>query len=111
MWADVNTKPVQGELYQIMRHQMMGVPIDYDEDVERRRTHLLLLPKPESVKMTVSDEQMLKEIKILAPTPTKTRSSQPKGISRGKVKKSASSRSERASSRSSFSSRVIVSMK
>ena len=29
MWADVNTKPVQGELYQIFRHQMMGVPIEY----------------------------------------------------------------------------------
>ena len=39
MWADVNTKPVQGELYQIFRHHRMGVPIEYDDDVERRRTH------------------------------------------------------------------------
>ena len=75
---------------------MMGVPIDYDDDVERKRTHLLLLLKPEPIKMTVSDEQMLKEIKVLAPTPKKTRSSQraTKGIMRGKAKKSTSSRSK-----------------
>ena len=48
MWADVNTKPVQGELYRIFRHQMMGVPIEYDYDVERRHTHPLLLPKVEA---------------------------------------------------------------
>ena len=94
MWADVNTKPVQGELFRIFRHQMMGVPINYDDDVERKNTHLLLLPKPEPIKMTVSDEQMLKEIKVLAPSPTKTKPSQPKGILRGKAKKSTSSRSK-----------------
>ena len=38
MWADVNSKPVQGELYRIFRHQMMSIPIEYDDDVERRRT-------------------------------------------------------------------------
>ena len=45
MWADVNTKPVQGELHRIFRHQMMGVPIEYDDDVERRRTHPSSCPK------------------------------------------------------------------
>ena len=75
---------------------MMGVPINYDDDVERRRTHLLLLPKPELVKMTVSDEQMLKEIEVLAPTPEKTRSSPrvKKEVLRGKAKKSTTSRSK-----------------
>ena len=48
MWADVNTKPVQGELYRIFHHQMMGVPIEYDDDVERRCTHPLLLPEVEA---------------------------------------------------------------
>ena len=43
MWDDVNTKPVQGGLYRIFRHQMMGVPIEYDDDLERRRTHPLRL--------------------------------------------------------------------
>ena len=75
MWADVNTKLVQGELFRIFRHHMMGVPINYDEDVERRRTHLLLLPKVEAVKMTVLDKEMLEEIDVLTPTPKKTISS------------------------------------
>ena len=41
MWADMKTKPVQGELYRIFFHQMMGVQIEYDNDMERRRTHHL----------------------------------------------------------------------
>ena len=91
MWADMNTKPVQGELFRIQRHHMMGVPINYDDEVERKRTHPLLLPTVESVKMTVSDEQMLTDIGVLAPTEKKAKSP-PKRILRGKVKKSISSR-------------------
>merc|ERR1712194_97498 len=45
MWADVNTKPVQGLLFRKFRHEMMGVPVEYDDDVERRNTHPMLLPK------------------------------------------------------------------
>ena len=56
MWADVNTKPVQGQLFRTFRHHMMGVPVDYDDDGERRRTHPMLLPKVEAERMTVSDE-------------------------------------------------------
>ena len=48
MWADVNTKPLQGKLFREMRAQLMGVPIDYDDDQERRRTHPKLLPKVEA---------------------------------------------------------------
>ena len=75
---------------------MMGVPIDYDDDVERRRTHPMLLPKVETERMTISDEEMLKEIEVLAPTPKKKRSSPQvtKGILRGKNGKSISSRSK-----------------
>ena len=73
---------------------MMGEPIDYDDEVERRRTHVLLLPKMEVVKITVSDEQMLKDIKVLAPTPEKMKLSPrvKKGILRGKANESTSSR-------------------
>ena len=28
IWADVNTKPVQGQLFRTFRHHMMGVPVD-----------------------------------------------------------------------------------
>ena len=75
---------------------MMGVPINYDDDVERRRTHLILLPKVETKIMTISDEEMLKEIDVLAPTPKKKRSSPQvtKGILRGKANESTSSRSK-----------------
>ena len=75
---------------------MMCVPINYDDDVERRRTHLLLLPKVETEKMTVSDKEMLKEIEVLAPTPKKNRSSPrvTKGILRSKANESTLSRSK-----------------
>ena len=89
MWADVNTKPVQGELFRIVCHHIMGVPVDYDGDVERRRTHLMLLSKVETERMTVSDEEMLKEIAVLAPAPKIKKSSSKaiKGIIRGKNSK------------------------
>ena len=54
---------------------MMGVPVDYDDEVERKRTHPLLLPKIEPERMTVSDEEMLKLIEVLAPTPKKEKQS------------------------------------
>ena len=47
MWADVNTKPLQGQLFREMRSKLMGVPVDYDDDKERRSTHPKLLPEAE----------------------------------------------------------------
>ena len=40
IWADVNTTPIQRALFRTFRHHMTGVPVDYDDDVERRRTIL-----------------------------------------------------------------------
>ena len=96
MWADVNTKLVQGQLFWTFRHHMMGVPVDYYDDVERRRTHPMLLPKVETERMTISDEEMLKATEVLAPTPKKMKllSQVPKGILRGKDSKSTLSRSK-----------------
>ena len=48
MWADVNTKPLQGKLFREMKAQLMGVLVDYDDGKERRRTHPKLLPKAEA---------------------------------------------------------------
>ena len=75
---------------------MRGVPIDYDDDVERRRTHPMLLPKVETERMTIVEKEMLKEIEVLAPTPKKKKSSSQvtKGILRGKNSESTSSRSK-----------------
>ena len=73
MWGDVNTKPLQGQLYREMRAKVMGVPVDYDDDDERRRTHPMLLPppKPEG-EISESDVKVLKE----AVAPTKGAASQ-----------------------------------
>ena len=96
MWADVNTNPVQGQLFWTFRHHMMVVPIYYDDDVERRRTHPMFLPKVETERMTISDKGILKAIEVLAPTLKKKKlSSQvPKGIPRGKDSKLNLSRSK-----------------
>ena len=45
MWADVKTKPTQGKRFLVMCGEVMGVSAEYDDDVERRRTHPLLMPK------------------------------------------------------------------
>ena len=34
MWEDLNTKQVQGALFRIFQSEMMGVPVEYDDDVD-----------------------------------------------------------------------------
>ena len=67
MWADVNTKPVQGMLFRIFRSDMMGVPVEYDDDVDRRRTHPLLLPLIETERVSLSDGDILEKIAVVVP--------------------------------------------
>ena len=45
MWTDVNTNPTQGKRFRIVRSHIMGISEDYDDDVECRLTHPLLLSK------------------------------------------------------------------
>ena len=47
MWADGNTKPLQGNGFWLFRSVLMGNLLDYDNNVEHRNTHLLLLHKAE----------------------------------------------------------------
>ena len=62
MWADINTKPLQGQLFREMRAQLMGVAVDYDDDDERRRTHPKLLPKVEAEgMMSRADVEVLRQ--------------------------------------------------
>ena len=67
MWEDVNTKPVQGALFRIFLSEMMGVPVEYDDDVERRRTHPLLLPIIETERVSLPDGNILEKIAVLVP--------------------------------------------
>ena len=44
---NVNTKHTKGTRFQVMCTEVIGVSVDYDNDNEYRRTHLLLIPKVE----------------------------------------------------------------
>ena len=39
MWTNVLNKPEQGAKFRLDRAELMNVPVDYGDDVERRRTH------------------------------------------------------------------------
>ena len=103
MWADVKTKPVQGELFRIFCHQMMGVPIEYDDDVERRRTHPLHLPEVESERISQADSNMLEKVQVVATTKNvpSYKSILEKGIIQGKGGNSITPRSKASEKRRS----------
>ena len=44
MWSDVLNKPKQGGTFRKDSAMLMGVPVEYDDDVEYRRTRQELLP-------------------------------------------------------------------
>ena len=67
MWADVNTKPLQGTKFQAMRVQVMGIDVEYGDNAARLRTHPFLMPKLEPVSLTWDDTEVLKKVKILVP--------------------------------------------
>ena len=73
MWADVNTKPTQGKRFRFMCGHVMGIPDDYDDGVERRRTHPLFLPKIEYERLSATDGKVLEKAAIDVPAkrPTK----------------------------------------
>ena len=48
MWTDGITKPLQGNDFRLFRSVLMGISLVYDDDVECRNTHTLLLPKAEA---------------------------------------------------------------
>ena len=64
MIADIHTKPVQGSDFWYLRSEIMGVSAEYDDDVERRQTHPLLLPKLEQVRISRSDSETLEYINV-----------------------------------------------
>ena len=82
---------------------MMGVPIEYDDDVERRRTQPLLLPKVEAEGVSQEDSDLLEKIQVVAPTKNMPsyKSIIEKGIIHGKGGKSISPRSKASEKRRS----------
>ena len=55
MWADINTKALQGSLFYKTRARLMGVDENYHDDLERLATHPDLLPQ-ETQECGISDE-------------------------------------------------------
>ena len=51
MLTNVLNKSEQGAKFRLDRAELMKVPVDYDDDVERRRTHPKLLPRDEQADM------------------------------------------------------------
>ena len=51
IWANGNMKPLQGNRFQLFRSVLMGNLPDYDNNIERRNMHSLLLPKAEAEKV------------------------------------------------------------
>ena len=60
-WADINTKPLHGKGFWVMRAQLMNVPEDYDDEEERRCTPTSLLPSGDS---TAQLEQPISKNKV-----------------------------------------------
>ena len=66
-WGDVKTNPTQVKSFRVMRAEVMGVSVDYDDDDERRRTHPLIMPKVESEQILVADGEFLEKAGIVVP--------------------------------------------
>ena len=46
---------------------MIGVPIECDNDIKRRNTHPMLLPKIKNERLTILKAELLKEMTMLTP--------------------------------------------
>ena len=55
MWADINTKALQGSLFYKMRARLMGVDENYDNDIKRQAKNSSLL-RQETQECKISDE-------------------------------------------------------
>ena len=60
MWHDILNKPKQGTYFLLDHSHLQNVPVEYYNEVERNRTHPLLLPKYEQASVYKSNkaEQM-----------------------------------------------------
>ena len=68
MWAGVNTKPVQGTKFRVMRAEVMGISVDYNDEHERRLTHPKLLPEIKPDRISATDFETLKKVADATPS-------------------------------------------
>ena len=50
-----------------MKWQVMEIPVEYDDDMERRRTHPLLMPTIAPMLLSWDDMEVLKKVKLIVP--------------------------------------------
>ena len=79
MWADINTKALQGGLFYKMRARLMGVAEDYDDDAERLVTHAALLPKEsQECELSTEAKELLRKAGTIRTLVSITKKSLPK---------------------------------
>ena len=64
MLADIYTTSVQRSDFRYLCSEMRGIPVEYDDDIERRQTHPLLLPKLEQVCISHTGSKTLESITV-----------------------------------------------
>ena len=62
MWVDILTKPKQGTPFKKDKELLQNVTIDYDDEVERKRTHPVLLPCHDTHNKKNMDNQQAKPV-------------------------------------------------
>ena len=78
-----------------MRGKVMNAPAEYGDDVERRHTHPLLMPKIESDEILMVDGKILMKVAVVSPAKPPTKKTR-KGILQGIPNKSISPRAKPA---------------
>ena len=59
MLADGNTKPLQGHIFRVIGSMLTGIDSEYDDDIEHKNTHPMLLPYAEAEEV-ISPSRILK---------------------------------------------------
>ena len=81
MWADVLTKPLQGQKFRDMRAFLQNCPRDYDDDVELQIDQLARRSMNQQVKTVASSRECVGEQTNLQINPPRSRSCSPTCVS------------------------------
>jgi hypothetical protein len=85
MWADVLTKPLQGQKFRDMRAFLQNCPRDYDDDVELQTDQLARRSMNQQVKTVASSQECVGEQTNLQINPPRSRSRSPTCVSQLQV--------------------------
>ena len=86
MWADVLTKPLQGQKFRDMRAFLQNCPKDYDDDVELQTDQLARRSMNQQVKTVASSRECVGELKRKS-APNRRRAHSPTCVSKSAPKR------------------------